>query len=209
MSLYRSLIAVGVIAIFVGGCGGQAAEVASRQPSIVVSAMPSAGAVIATEPATSEPTATSTPIPTAKPTFEATPAPTAKPTPKPTPEPTPKPVVYATLSDRSWQKVVKAPDSYTGRSYQIWACISQFDAATGLDMFRGQGSNKKREYWYTDGNNAMFSGDADQLADFVGNDIVSMKVTVLGSYSYDAQNGGNTTAPLFQVDAITRKGSCE
>ena len=123
-------------------------------------------------------------------------------------EPTPKPVVYAVLSDRSWQKVVKAPDKYFGRTYQVWACISQFDAATGADTFRGQGSNKKRSYWYLDADNALFTGDEDQLSDFVQDDVVLMRVTVLGSFSYDTQNGGNTTVPSFEVDRISRKGSC-
>ena len=35
-----------------------------------------------------------------------------------------------------------------------------------------------------------------------------MNVVVLGSYSYDTQVGGNTTVPQFQVNKITRKGSC-
>lgn len=141
----------------------------------------------------------------------ATPQPTPKPTDAPTPAPTPKPakVEYKKLSDRSWQKVVKAPDSYIGRTYQVWACISQFDAATGLDTFRGEASNKNCEYWYLDGDNALFTGDEDQLADFVQEDVVVMNVMTLGSFSYSTQIGGETTVPWFDVVKITRKGSCD
>jgi hypothetical protein len=214
LSFHRPLIAVVAIAMLVLGCGGESAQVSSTQPSTVVGATPSAKAIAtaaatATEQPTPTPTEAATPEPTAEPTPEPTPEPTAKPTPRPTPEPTPKPIVYATLSDRSWQKVVKAPDSYLGRTYQIWACITQFDAATGLDTFRGQGSNKKLEYWYSDGDNTLFTGDEDRLSDFVQDDLVYLKVTVLGSYSYDTQVGGNTTVPWFEVDKIARKGSCD
>ena len=69
-------------------------------------------------------------------------------------------------------------------------------------------SNKKEQYRSLYGDNALFSGTEAQLAAFVTDDIVIMKVTSLGSHSYDTQIGGNTTAPLFQVDSIGRKGSC-
>ncbi len=62
---------------------------------------------------------------------------------------------------------MKAPDDYFGKTYQVWACISQFDAATGADTFRGEASNKKRTYWFSDGENSLFTGDVDQLDDIV------------------------------------------
>ena len=145
---------------------------------------------------------------TAEPTPEATAAPTPKPTAKPTPKPTTKPS-YAKLTSRSWKKLVKSPDDYTGKTYQVWTCIFQFDAATGEDSFLGQASYKKLEYWWSDGENASFTGDADRLADFVEDDIVLMNVVGAGSLSYDTQAGGNTTVPAFEIVKITRKGSCE
>jgi hypothetical protein len=36
-----------------------------------------------------------------------------------------------------------------------------------------------------------------------------MRVTTLGSFTYDTQIGGNTTVPWFSVDRISRKGSCD
>lgn len=157
--------------------------------------------------------AADTPAPTAtpEPTEVATPEPTPEPTPKPTPEPTPTPtkVEYKTVSNRGWALIVKSPDDFVGRTFKVWACISQFDAATGPDTFRGQASNKEREYWYSDGDNALFTGDEEQLADFVQDDVVVMNVTAAGSFSYDTQVGGNTTVPWFFVEKITRKGSCD
>jgi len=116
---------------------------------------------------------------------------------------------YAKLSDRAWAKIVKSPDSFVGKGYVVWACIHQFDAATGDDHFLADASFKNlgQDYWLN-GQNTMFAGDAAKLADFVKDDIVLMNVTSLGSYSYDTQAGGNTTVPSFQVEKITRKGSC-
>jgi hypothetical protein len=104
---------------------------------------------------------------------------------------------------------VKAPDDYIGRTYQVWACVTQFDAATGPDTFRGEASNKKREYWFLDGENALFTGDVRQLDDIVQDDVVVMNVSSLGSFTYDTQIGGATTVPWFSVAKITRKGSCD
>ena len=128
------------------------------------------------------------------------------PTPSPTPEPTP--VVYTELSPRDWQLLVKAPDDYTGNGYLLWGCITQFDAATGESSFRAQGAAMNTEYWFSDGANTMFNGDAEALAQFVADDVISMKVISEGSYSYDTQAGGNTTVPMFRVTEITLQGSC-
>jgi hypothetical protein len=132
------------------------------------------------------------------------------PTPEPTPEPTAKPVAitYAKLTSRNWAKIVKAPDKYIGKGYQIWACVFQFDAATGPGSFLANASHKRQEYWSLYGENSWFNGAESKLADIVEDDIVVMNVVSTGSYSYDTQAGGNTTVPAFDVVKITRKGSC-
>jgi hypothetical protein len=139
--------------------------------------------------------------------------PAAAPTPTPAPTPAPTaasiyPKSYATLSSRDWARVVKAPDNYKGNGYKLWGCITQFDGATGSEAFLAQASYRKEDYWYSDGENAIFTGDADGLAPFVENDIVAMDVMSLGSISYDTQIGGNTTVPSFLVMKIVTKGSC-
>lgn len=120
-------------------------------------------------------------------------------------------VEYQRLSKRSWQRVVKAPDRYEGKGYQVWACITQFDSATGEASFRGQGSYRRLgEFdWFSDGDNAIFSGDERRLDPFVTDDVVSMKVIARGSFSYETTIGGETTVPLFEVVSIKReRGSC-
>ena len=155
------------------------------------------------------PTARPTSTPTA--TVATQPPPTEQPTIEPTPEVTPEPVVPATfakLTSRQWAQLVKAPDSYVGSGYEVWACITQFDAATGGDSFRGDAANARLTYWSLDGTNAFFLGDSGALAPFVQDDIVFMKVVDLGSYTYDTTIGGSITVPWFEIVAIANKGSC-
>ena len=75
------------------------------------------------------------------PTADAYARKTAKPTPKPTP------VTYTKLTSRAWKLIVKSPDKYTGKAYQLWGCIRQFDAATGDSNFLANASYKKETYW--------------------------------------------------------------
>ena len=183
----RRLLGALVLAVaLLGACSGQPA---AQSPSL-------AAAVVT-------PTPVATPTPTAEPTPEITPEPTPEITPKPTP------VAYVALTSRAWALLIKAPDNYTGKAYKVYGCITQFDAATGADSFRAQASYQNEDYWYSNGANALFSGDEAKLADYVEGDIVSMKVLSMGSYSYDTQSGGNTTVPLFTVVSISRlSGSC-
>lgn len=117
------------------------------------------------------------------------------------------PASYKALSKRRWKKIVKAPDSYVGKGYKVWACITQVDAATGDGRFRGYASYHKLKSWFG-GDSSMFTGDAGQLADYAQGDIVAMSVVGAGSLSYDSQVG-NTTVPAFFVVKIRRlKGSC-
>ena len=156
------------------------------------------------------PPALFTPRPTSRPTSRPTVGPTAKPTATPAPTPSPAPIEYAQLSSRDWAKVVKAPDSYVGEPYRVWGCITQFDAATGQDSFRAQASYRNQTSWFIDGVNALFSGDAGQLADYVSGDVLAMNVLGAGSFTYETQVGGNATAPLFHVVSIvqTQPGAC-
>jgi hypothetical protein len=206
MRFTRRKLIVGGVAVFFGLAAIGSAMGSSPKPTATGSQAPSAAIALASQVPQITPSPTAVATATVEPT--ATLEPTEAPTPEPTAEPTLPPVSYAKLTSRTWSKLVKAPDTYLGRGYYVWACISQFDAATGTDSFRAEASFKKQEYWYLDSDNALFSGSTDQLSDFVQDDIVYMKVLSLGSFSYDTQIGGNTTVPLFEVISISRKGSC-
>jgi hypothetical protein len=185
---------------------------------------PSKPSASAKPPATTA-AATTTPEPTAAPAPEATPAPEpaaaapeaaapepapAAPAPEPAPAaPAPKPS-YKSLSARSFKLLAKNPDNYMGKTYVIYGEITQFDAATGADTFRADTGPKKLKPSYGFVNfsqNSILTGDESRLSRFVEGDLFMAKVTVLGSYSYDTQIGGNTTVPSFEIDSITRYGS--
>jgi len=120
--------------------------------------------------------------------------------------------VYKALSSRGFKQVAKDPDSYIGRTYIVYGEITQFDSATGVDTFRADLGYKKLRpsYGYVNyPQNAMLNGTESRLAKYVQGDLFTAKVTVLGSYSYDTQSGGNTTVPSFQVDSISRYGSVD
>ncbi len=148
--------------------------------------------------------------PTAPPAPVATEAPPAEPGLTPTQRPIPETAAsYVAISARTWALIVKDPDKYFGRGYKLWACITQFDAATGPDVFRGNASYRDEPDWYLASDNALFGGDEAKLADFVQGDVVAMTVVDGGSYSYDTQIGGNTTVPIFRVVTIKHaSGSC-
>ena len=65
---------------------------------------------------------------------------------------------------------------------------------------------KKALYGYFDGENSWMEGKASKLEDLVEDDVFKATVTMVGSYSYDTQAGGNTTVPELQVDSIKQFG---
>ncbi|GAB3069004.1 hypothetical protein [Micromonospora schwarzwaldensis] len=161
-----------------------------------------------TSPSVSTPTATATAAPTTAvpPTVApATPAAAASSKPAPTrttPPAKPKPVVYGKLTERQWKLIAKNPDSYTGRTYVVYGQVTQFDAATGTDAFRANVGGRNLTYEFEYDTNTLLQGDAGRLSDLVQDDEFQAKVTVLGSFSYDTQIGGETTVPLLRVDSI-------
>jgi hypothetical protein len=122
---------------------------------------------------------------------------------KPTPA-KPKAKVYSKISERQWKRIAKNPDAYAGKSYTVYGVVTQFDSATGDSAMRADvaASNKAETYDYD--SNTILSSSLLASADIVQDDEFKAKVTVVGSYSYDTQIGGNTTVPMLQVDSITR-----
>jgi len=181
-----------VIGIALGaglGGGSGTADVTTQPPTAMTSA------------ATPTPSATSA-LTTPATTTAASPTPavataTAKPN-------------YKTLSSRQFKLIAKDPDAHAGKTYVIYGEITQFDSATGTDAFRADTGPKKLRISYGFVNypqNSILTGSEARLKKLVEGDCFRAKVTVVGSYSYDTQIGGNTTVPLFRVDAISVYGS--
>jgi hypothetical protein len=132
---------------------------------------------------------------------------TAKPT-KPTTQPPAKPTkpaapAYRKITTREWKLIAKDPDAYAGERLVVYGVVTQFDSATGTDGFRADVDSRKHADAYEYDTNTVLTGDSARLAELVKDDMFSARVTVVGSYSYDTQIGGNTTVPQLQVDGIT------
>jgi len=161
--------------------------------------------VTATAPVEPEPTAEDEP--SEEPSAETSDEPTESAAP-----PAPEKKTYKTLSSRQFKLMVKDPDAYSGKTYVLYGEITQFDSATGTDTFRADTGPKKLRisYGFVDySQNSFLQGTESKLKKLVEGDCFKAKVTVLGSFSYDTQAGGNTTVPLFQVDSISVYGSTD
>lgn len=194
---------IGIAALVVGLTLGAGTAGSGKQAPVTAAAAP-----IVTVTATATATADADDQPTDEPTTE----PSDEPTDTQTSAPAPEKKSYDTLSSRKFKLLAKNPDAYTGKTYVIYGEITQFDAATGTDTFRADTGPKKLRisYGYVDyDQNSMLNGDETKLKKLVEGDCFKAKVTVLGSYSYDTQAGGNTTVPLFQVDSISVYGSTD
>ncbi|MGC5021242.1 hypothetical protein [Micromonospora sp. DT47] len=157
-------------------------------------AKPAAGAMASASPSTIAPT---TAAPTTAAPTSAAPSPT-----KTTPPPKPKPPSYKTLTERQWKLIAKNPDAYLGKTYVVYGRVTQFDAATGTDSFRADVAHRRMADEYEYETNTIFNGSESDLDNLVEDDIFRANVTVLGSFSYDTQIGGETTVPMLQVNSI-------
>lgn len=120
----------------------------------------------------------------------------------PVPPPPPAKASYKTLTEREWKLIAKNPDAYTGKTYVVYGTVTQFDAATGNDSFRANVGHKNMGEDYEYETNTLLTGSAPALTNLVEGDEFRANVSVLGSFSYDTQMGGNTTAPSLSVAAI-------
>lgn len=145
------------------------------------------------------PASTYSRTPTAEPTTEE---PTEEAT---TQEPKPQPTVYKALTSRKWKKIAKDPDAYAGEIYVVYGQVTQFDAATGTDMFLADVGGVRDPCDYDIclyPTNTILTGDESRLEKLVEDDVFRAKITVLGSQSYETQIGGETTVPSLQVDRV-------
>ena len=138
-------------------------------------------------------------------------APSLADVPEITPRPAPSfklPKSYAKLAKADWAKALDGADKTVAKGYQVWACITQFDTATGRESFRAAASYRKEPSWSRLATNAYFNGTEKQLAPISPGDVVQMNVVGLGAFAYPTKANGTTTLPTFYVTKIAKKGSC-
>lgn len=179
-----ALIAGVVAAVIAFTSGG------SRQADAAAPAAPSASAAPATSVAAVAEVAEPTPtLAAVEPVVAPTPTKPAK-------------VDFKKLTERQWKKIAKDPDAHTGEAYIVYGAVTQFDSATGVDIFRANvGAKNESENYDYDTNTILTGGGAD-LSDLVEDDEFRAQVLVTGSFSYDTQIGGETTVPQLEVRSI-------
>ncbi|MET8087430.1 hypothetical protein [Micromonospora sp. NPDC005237] len=189
--------AVGGIALAVALCCGGTVIGAFNGDESKVTVGASSSPVIGPSSALPTTVAPTTAAPTSAAPTSAAPSPT-----KAAPPPKPKPPSYKTLTERQWKLIAKDPDSYLGKTYVVYGRVTQFDAATGTDSFRADVAHRRMAEEYDYETNTILNGSESDLDNLVEDDIFRANVTVLGSFSYDTQIGGETTVALLQVDSI-------
>lgn len=128
--------------------------------------------------------------------------------PEPAPEPeapaTPDLTSFAPTDDRTFALIAKDPDAHVGSNLIIFGDITQLDSATGrCNALVSTAATQKENSFDYEQNSLASSGDFEVTCPvfdpLVEDDHVKMWVTVLGSFSYETQIGGNTTVPHFEV----------
>jgi hypothetical protein len=190
---FLALLLVGAVALTVGtGLGALVDE-------------PGATTAVPAETVTATATATKTvtePMATASPTKRQEP-PANGTTDKPKPSKTAESAEALRPTKREWAKVVKNPEAYSERRYIIYGQVTQFDSATGEDTFRADTAHTDTtDSGYFDGANTILTGEHDELSELIQGDIFRASVTVIGSFDYDTQMGGNTTVPYLTVNNL-------
>jgi hypothetical protein len=190
---FLALLLVGAISLIVGTGLGALAN--GRGATTAVPAETVTTTATATKTVT-EPTSKASPTKAQESTAERT---TAKPEPTKTAE-SPDAV---RPTKREWAKVVKNPDAYSGQRYIIYGQVTQFDSATGTDTFRADTAHTDTtDFAFLDGANTILTGAKDDLSDLVQDDVFRASVTVIGSFDYDTQIGGNTTVPYLTINNL-------
>jgi hypothetical protein len=179
---WPTVIITAVAALSVGGLVGGAGDGSTAAPAATAT-------VTETQPAASDPAQ------------EPEPEPTKKAEPEKTEKPETEPAQRVTK--REWAKIVKNPDRHAGERYIIYGQITQFDSATGDEGFRADTAHANTmSYGFFDGKYTVLSGSATQLNNLVEGDVFRASVEVSGSYDYDTQIGGETSAPHLEVLSI-------
>jgi hypothetical protein len=205
-----AVVVIGGLAGALNGGGGDATATSSSSSATPAPDRTTASAESSESPAPSAETTApprTTPAPASTPTTSsAAPTPSATPTPTEKPDAPADPADYEKLGTRDLALITKNPDSHLGRQVQVYANITQFDAATGDCIFRGNtASTNMGDSWDYEHNSMFMAEDGvgcEALGDFVADDQVLVLATVGPSFSYDTQIGGSTTVPTYIVDGI-------
>lgn len=166
-----------------------------------------AAAALTSEPAEPEPEPK---VVADEPEPEPEPTPSKTPKPKPTPKPKFHEADYEDLTAREFSKITRDPDAHVGEKVLVFGEVFQFDSLTGTDQFLayvdGDRDTEGEEFGFVSYDHTALLGEGEfkraTFDDVVEDDHFAAWVTVLGSFDYDTQIGGSTTATALFVDRI-------
>jgi hypothetical protein len=115
---------------------------------------------------------------------------------------------YLTLTKSGLANVVAAPDRYAGNGFKLWACVAKVDSAGGQTTLHAKASHREQSAWEQNGTSMVFIGPAALLAGTVKGDVVAIDAVGLGPQPSTGLASGSPALALFQVDGITRSGTC-
>lgn len=188
----------GVVAVVALCCGGSAimAAVAPDPAPLPAAALPSATSTVSPSPSAS----TSSPAPAPS---TSSPAAVKAATPAATPA-KPKPPTFAKVSSRAWSKIARDPEANAGKAIIVYGAITQFDSATGNDMFRANVDGVRHREWYEYDTNTVLTADEALIDDLANEDMFEAKVIVSGEFSYESTFGSELSTPELRIVSIKR-----
>lgn len=123
--------------------------------------------------------------------------------PKATKAPT---IKFETVTAREWKKIAKNPDAHIGEAIVLYGYVTQADGSTGDEYVRANADavRHRGEYGYLDydTNTILTAGKAD-FSDLVEDDVFRIKAVVVGKLDYETALGGETSAPVLTVEALS------
>ncbi|MBM4686266.1 hypothetical protein GS532_21280 [Rhodococcus hoagii] len=109
---------------------------------------------------------------------------------------------YQALTPRDYALITKDPTKHIGERIVVFGEISQFDSATGPNLFMANtAAEQASDYWGLE-TSAVVTGKPGLFDDVVADDVVKIWATVTGDWTYDTALKVPRTVLSLQANMI-------
>ncbi|MFC9519014.1 hypothetical protein ACFTSD_25060 [Nocardiaceae bacterium NPDC056970] len=109
---------------------------------------------------------------------------------------------YETLTPRDYALIAKNPTKNIGKRIVVFGKVSQFDSATGPNLFMANtAAEPKSDLWGLE-TSAVVTGKSGLFDDVVADDVVKIWATVTGDWTYDTALNFERTVLSLQANMI-------
>lgn len=109
---------------------------------------------------------------------------------------------YQALTPRDYALIAKDPTKHIGERIVVFGEISQFDSATGPNLFMANtAAEQASDYWGLE-TSAVVTGKPGLFDDVVADDVVKIWATVTGDWTYDTALKVPRTVLSLQANMI-------